>query len=150
MRTVIQRVSTAQVEVNKKVIGKINHGFMLLLGVEESDTLEDVKWLAEKVVKLRLFNDEEDKMNLNIKDVRGNILVISQFTLHAKTKKGNRPSYIRSAKPEWANNLYENFIDILFRELDQPIQSGKFGAHMNITQTNDGPVTIYIDTKNKE
>lgn len=150
MRSIIQRVSKAQVEVAHKVIGKINHGYMILLGVEIEDTLDDVKWLAEKICKLRLFSDEEGKMNLDIKDVKGNILVISQFTLHAKTKKGNRPSYIKAARPDQANHLYENFIDLLFHQLDQPIQSGEFGAHMNITQTNDGPVTIFIDTKNKE
>lgn len=150
MRTIIQRVSKAEVAVNQKVIGKINQGFMLLLGVEEEDTIADVSWLAEKVCKLRIFSDTEGKMNLDIKDVSGNILVISQFTLYAKTKKGNRPSYIRAAKPDHAQNLYENFIDALFLQLDQPIQSGKFGAHMEITQTNDGPVTLFIDTKNKE
>lgn len=150
MRTIIQRVSKAEVAVNQKVIGKIDHGFMLLLGVEEEDTMADVGWLAEKVCKLRIFSDTEGKMNLDIKDVSGNILVISQFTLHAKTKKGNRPSYIRAAKPDHAQNLYEKFIDALFLQLDQPIQSGKFGAHMAITQTNDGPVTLFIDTKNKE
>ncbi|MGB0390153.1 MAG: D-aminoacyl-tRNA deacylase [Salibacteraceae bacterium] len=150
MRSVIQRVSKAQVEVSNKVIGKIGHGYMILLGVELEDTLDDVKWLTEKICKLRLFDDEEGKMNLNIKDVHGNILVISQFTLHAKTKKGNRPSYIKAARPDQANHLYENFIDQMFHLIDQPIQSGEFGAHMNITQTNDGPVTIIIDTKNKE
>ena len=150
MRSIIQRVSKAQVEVADKVIGKINHGYMILLGVEMEDSVDDVKWLAEKICKLRLFNDKEGKMNLDIKDVKGNILVISQFTLHAKTKKGNRPSYIKAARPDQANHLYENFIDLLFHHLDQPIQSGEFGAHMNITQTNDGPVTIFIDTKNKE
>ncbi|MGB0806674.1 MAG: D-aminoacyl-tRNA deacylase [Salibacteraceae bacterium] len=150
MRSVIQRVSKAQVEVSNKVIGKISHGYMILLGVELEDTLDDVKWLTEKICKLRLFDDEEGKMNLNIKDVHGNILVISQFTLHAKTKKGNRPSYIKAARPDQANHLYENFIDQMFHLIDQPIQSGEFGAHMNITQTNDGPVTIIIDTKNKE
>ena len=150
MRSVIQRVSKAQVVVNQRVIGKINRGFMLLLGIEDSDTLEDVEWLANKIVKMRIFNDDEGKMNLDIKDVKGNILVISQFTLHAKTKKGNRPSYIKAAKPDYAERLYEKFIDTLFHLLDQPIQSGKFGAHMEITQTNDGPVTLFIDTKNKE
>ncbi|MFT4754697.1 MAG: D-tyrosyl-tRNA(Tyr) deacylase [Salibacteraceae bacterium] len=150
MRTIIQRVSSAHVQVDKKTIGRINHGFMLLLGVEEEDTLDDVKWLTQKLCKLRLFNDADGKMNLNIKEVGGNILVISQFTLHAKTKKGNRPSYIKAARPEKANHLYENFIDSLFHLLDQPIQSGEFGAHMEITQTNDGPITLYIDTKNKE
>ncbi len=150
MRTIIQRVSKAEVIVNQKVIGKIKQGFTLLLGIEEADTLEDLNWLVEKVCKLRIFSDENDKMNLNIKEAKGNILVISQFTLLAKTKKGNRPSYIKAAKPDHAQNLYEKFIDALFHQLDQPIQSGQFGAHMQITQTNDGPVTLFLDTKNKE
>ncbi len=150
MRSVIQRVSKAQVVVNQKVVGEINQGYMLLLGIEEADTIKDLEWLANKVVKMRVFSDEEGKMNLDIKDVKGNILVISQFTLHAKTKKGNRPSYIKAARPDHAQNLYEKFIDTLFHLLDQPIQSGRFGAHMEITQTNDGPVTLFIDTKNKE
>lgn len=150
MKAVIQRVSQAQVEVSNKIVGKINKGYTILLGVELEDTLEDVDWLTQKICKLRLFDDEEGKMNLNIRDVKGNFLVISQFTLHAKTKKGNRPSYIKAARPDQANHLYENFIDRCFHLIDQPIQSGEFGAHMNITQTNDGPVTIIIDTKNKE
>lgn len=150
MRAVIQRVSKAKVDINQKTVGEIDQGFMLLLGVEEADTDEDVAWLSAKICKLRLFNDEEGKMNLNIKEVNGNILVISQFTLHAKTKKGNRPSYIKAANPDYANKLYEDFIDALFHLIDQPIQSGEFGANMQITQINDGPVTIIIDTKNKE
>lgn len=150
MRAVIQRVSKAKVDINQKTVGEINQGLMLLLGVEEADTDEDVAWLSAKICKLRLFNDEEGKMNLNIKEVNGNILVISQFTLHAKTKKGNRPSYIKAANPDYANKLYEDFIDALFHLIDQPIQSGEFGANMQITQINDGPVTIIIDTKNKE
>jgi D-tyrosyl-tRNA(Tyr) deacylase len=150
MRAVIQRVSKAEVDINDKTVGKINQGLMVLLGIEDADTQDDVKWLATKICKLRLFSDPEGKMNLDIRDVKGNILVISQFTLHAKTKKGNRPSYIKAAKPDYANTLYEDFIDELFHVLDQPIQSGEFGAHMQITMTNDGPVTIIIDTKNKE
>ncbi len=150
MRSIIQRVSEAKVTINTITVGKIDHGYMLLLGIEEADTFEDVEWLAAKICKLRLFNDSEGKMNLDIKDVQGNILVISQFTLHAKTKKGNRPSYIKAAKPEHANKLYEDFIDALFHLLDKPIQSGEFGADMKINMTNDGPVTIIIDTKNKE
>jgi D-tyrosyl-tRNA(Tyr) deacylase len=150
VRAVIQRVSEARVDINKKTVGQINRGFMILLGIETADTDEDVKWLASKVCKLRLFNDSEGKMNLDLKDVKGNILVISQFTLHAKTKKGNRPSYIKAAQPSHAIKMYEYFIDALFQLLDQPIQSGEFGADMQITMTNDGPVTIIIDTKNKE
>ena len=150
MRTVIQRVSEAKVDIQQKTVGKINRGFMVLVGVEDADTIEDAKWLAAKTCKLRLFDDADGKMNLDIKDVEGNILVISQFTLHAKTKKGNRPSYIKAGKPEFANQMYEYFIDELIHILDKPIQSGKFGANMQITMTNDGPVTILIDTKNKE
>lgn len=150
MRTVIQRVSEAKVEIQQKTVGKINRGFMVLVGVEDADTIEDAKWLAAKICKLRLFDDADGKMNLDIKDVEGNILVISQFTLHAKTKKGNRPSYIKAGKPEFANQMYEYFIDELIHILDKPVQSGEFGANMQITMTNDGPVTILIDTKNKE
>ena len=150
MRAVIQRVSKAEVSIKNKTVGKISQGFMVLLGIEDADELTDVQWLAAKISKLRLFSDADGKMNLDIKDVNGNILIISQFTLHAKTKKGNRPSYIRAAKPDYASKLYEDFIDELFSVLDQPIQSGEFGADMQITMTNDGPVTILIDTKNKE
>ena len=150
MRAVIQRVSKAQVDINNKTDGKIDQGYMVLLGIEEADTQDDLKWLAAKICKLRLFSDTEGKMNLDITNVKGNILVISQFTLHAKTKKGNRPSYIKAAKPDYAHTLYKDFIDELFHVLDQPIQSGEFGADMQITMTNDGPVTILIDTKNKE
>lgn len=150
MRTVIQRVTQAKVTINNKKVGEIQHGYVVLLGVEDEDTIEDVKWLSSKITKLRLFNDEEGKMNLNIRDVKGNILVVSQFTLHAKTKKGNRPSYIKAGHPVHANKMYEDFIDELFNLLDQPIQSGEFGGDMQISMTNDGPVTIIIDTKNKE
>ncbi|UTW64906.1 D-tyrosyl-tRNA(Tyr) deacylase [bacterium SCSIO 12643] len=150
MRSVIQRVTEAKVSIKGKKIGAIQQGYVVLLGVEDADTIEDVKWLASKIYKLRLFSDEDGKMNLNIRDVKGNILVISQFTLHAKTKKGNRPSYIKAGRPEHANKLYEDFIDELFNLLDQPIQSGEFGGDMQISMTNDGPVTIIIDTKNKE
>lgn len=150
MRSVIQRVTEATVSIKGKKIGAIQQGYVVLLGVEDADTIEDVKWLSSKICKLRLFSDEDGKMNLNIRDVKGNILVISQFTLHAKTKKGNRPSYIKAGRPEYANKLYEDFIDELFNLLDQPIQSGEFGGDMQISMTNDGPVTIMIDTKNKE
>lgn len=150
MRSVIQRVKTAEVIVGNSSIGKIGHGLVILVGIENADTLDDAKWLANKVCKLRLFADDSHKMNLDIRDVKGNILVISQFTLHAKTKKGNRPSYIKAAEPAHANAIYEAFIDALFQEIDQPIQSGEFGANMQITMINDGPVTIIIDTKNKE
>ena len=150
MRTVIQRVTEAKVDIQQKTVGSINQGFVVLLGVEDADTVEDAKWLAAKICKLRLFDDDDGKMNLDIKDVAGNILVVSQFTLHAKTKKGNRPSYIKAGKPEYANQLYEYFIDELIQIIDKPIQSGVFGANMQISMVNDGPVTIVIDTKNKE
>lgn len=150
MRTVIQRVSEAKVNIQQKTVGEINQGLVVLVGVEDADTVEDAKWLAAKICKLRLFDDGDGKMNLDIKDVEGNVLVISQFTLHAKTKKGNRPSYIKAGKPEYANQLYEFFIDELIQIMDQPIPSGKFGANMQISMVNDGPVTIIIDTKNKE
>jgi len=150
MRTVIQRVTEAKVDIQQKTIGTINQGFVVLLGVEDADTVDDAKWLAAKICKLRLFDDDEGRMNLDIKDVVGNILVVSQFTLHAKTKKGNRPSYIKAGKPDYANQLYEYFIDELIQIIDQPIQSGEFGANMQISMVNDGPVTIVIDTKNKE
>ena len=150
MRTVIQRVTEAKVDIKQKTVGTINQGFVVLVGVEDADTVDDAKWLAAKICKLRLFDDSEGKMNLDIKDVVGNILVVSQFTLHAKTKKGNRPSYIKAGKPDYANQLYEYFIDELMQVIDQPIQSGEFGANMQISMVNDGPVTIVIDTKNKE
>ena len=150
MRTVIQRVTEAKVDIQQKTVGTINQGFVVLLGVEDADKVDDAKWLAAKICKLRLFDDDEGRMNLDIKDVVGNILVVSQFTLHAKTKKGNRPSYIKAGKPDYANQLYEYFIDELIQIIDQPIQSGEFGANMQISMVNDGPVTIVIDTKNKE
>lgn len=150
MRTVIQRVSEAKVDVDQKTLGTIKRGYLVLLGVEDADTIEDAKWLAAKICKLRLFDDADGKMNLDIKDVDGNILVISQFTLHAKTKKGNRPSYMKAGKPEFANQMYEYFIDELIQILEKPVPSGEFGANMQISLVNDGPVTIVIDTKNKE
>lgn len=150
MRTVIQRVSQAKVNVKNKTIGEINTGLVVLLGIENEDTIEDAKWLAAKCCKLRLFEDGNQKMNLDIAEANGNVLVISQFTLHAKTKKGNRPSYIKSADPEFAEQLYDFFIDELIQILDKPIQSGKFGANMQVQMVNNGPVTILIDTKNKE
>lgn len=150
MRIVLQRVSEARVKIANKLSGEINQGFVILIGVEDDDTIEDVKWLASKVSKLRVFDDGEGKMNLNIQEVNGNILVISQFTLHAKTKKGNRPSYIKAGEPEYAKQLYEYFIDELIQIMDLPIQSGIFGANMQVELINDGPVTLYIDTKNKE
>ena len=150
MKVVIQRVSEARVKVNDKIISKIKVGFLILLGVEKSDSKEDIKWLVNKISNLRVFSDDELKMNLSIKDIKGEIIVVSQFTLHAKTKKGNRPSYIKAANPEKAEPLYEEFISQLKNESAVSVQSGVFGANMQVDIVNDGPVTIIMDSKNKE
>jgi len=150
MRAVIQRVSQASVSINEAVTGRIGPGLVVFVGIEESDTSEDIKWLSGKIVSLRIFADEQGVMNLPVSDVSGDILVVSQFTLHASTKKGNRPSYIRAAKPEIAVPLYEKFLQQLEIDLGRPVQKGEFGAMMQISLINDGPVTILIDTKNKE
>ena len=150
MKVVIQRVSKAKVEVKDSVICKINQGFLILLGIENSDSQEDVNWLVSKISNLRVFSDDELKMNLSIKDVKGEIIVVSQFTLHAKTKKGNRPSYINAANPEHAKPLYDEFISKLKNESEVNVKSGIFGANMQLAIVNDGPVTIIIDSKNKE
>ena len=150
MKLVIQRVSKAKVEVNDSVISKINQGFLILLGIENSDSQEDVNWLVGKISNLRVFSDDELKMNLSIKDVKGEIIVVSQFTLHAKTKKGNRPSYINAANSEHAKPLYDEFISKLKNESGVNVKSGIFGANMQLAIVNDGPVTIIIDSKNKE
>ena len=150
MRAVIQRVSEASVKINQNLKGKIGVGLLVFVGFEEADTDEDIEWLAGKIVRLRIFNDEKGVMNLSVQEVDGEILLISQFTLHASTKKGNRPSYIKAAKPEIANSLYEKFIFQLEKELGKKIQTGEFGADMKVSLINDGPVTIIIDTKNKE
>ncbi len=150
MRVVVQRVTNASVEVQSKCKAKIGNGLLVLVGIEESDTLDDAVWLARKIVNLRIFNDSEGIMNLSVKDIDGEVLVVSQFTLHALTKKGNRPSYIRAAKPELAIPLYEAFQNEIAKELGKQIQSGVFGAHMQVMLINDGPVTIIIDTKAKE
>lgn len=151
MRCVIQRVSKAHVEVNQKQIGSINRGLLLLLGVGNNDTIEDLNWLTNKIAQLRIFSDTEGKMNLSIQDIEGEILVISQFTLFAKTKKGNRPSFIDSGSPEIAEQLYLKFCEALktFPSIKH-VATGKFGANMQVNLVNDGPVTIVIDTKNKE
>ena len=149
MKTVIQRVSSASVKINKKIKGEIGIGYLVLLGIGHEDSEEDIKWLANKIVNLRIFSDENGLMNLNINDVNGNILLISQFTLHAKTKKGNRPSYIQAAKAEVAIPIYEKFNSTLSQLLNKPIASGEFGANMQVELVNDGPVTIIIDTKDK-
>ena len=150
MKVVIQRVSEARVKVCDKIISEIKFGFLILLGVEKSDSKEDVNWLVSKISNLRVFKDDEHKMNLSIKDINGEIIVVSQFTLHAKTKKGNRPSYIKAANPEQAEPIYEEFISQLKNESAVSVQSGVFGANMQVDIVNDGPVTIIMDSKNKE
>ena len=150
MRIVIQRVSEASVSINGRITGTIKTGLLILLGIEETDTNEDIEWLTGKIVRLRVFNDPEGVMNLSIRDVKGDLLVISQFTLHASTKKGNRPSYLRAARPEIAIPHYNSFIKQLESELQKPVQTGEFGAMMEVSLVNDGPVTLWIDTKNRE
>ena len=150
MRAVIQRVTEARVTIGESVKGAIGPGLVVLLAVEEADTDEDADWLSGKIVRLRVFNDENGVMNRSVQEVRGEILVISQFTLYASTKKGNRPSYSRSARPEVAVPLYEQFASRLTLDLGQAIQTGEFGAHMLVSLTNDGPVTIIIDSKMRE
>lgn len=150
MRVVIQRVKQAKVEVENQVVGAIGNGLLILLGIEHDDTTEDAQWLAQKIVAMRIFSDDEGKMNRDVREVGGNILLVSQFTLHAATKKGNRPSFIRAARPEQAIPLYEQMGELLSIELGKPIQFGKFGAMMDVHLVNDGPVTIIMDTKAKE
>lgn len=150
MRAVIQRVSSASVTVDGKQISSIGKGLLILLGVEEADTREDLDWLVGKIARLRIFGDENGAMNLSVQDVEGEAIVVSQFTLHGSTKKGNRPSFIKAAKPEQAEPMYEEFISTLGRVIGKPIGSGSFGAMMDVALVNDGPVTIIIDTKNKE
>ena len=150
MRAVLQRVSQATVTIDGAVKSAIRLGLLVLLAVEESDTAEDIEWLAGKIVRLRIFNDHQGLMNLSVQDVQGELLLISQFTLFASTRKGNRPSYSRSAKPEIAVPLYEQFIVRLALEFGRPVQTGEFGADMKVSLLNDGPVTIVIDSKNRE
>jgi len=150
MRCIVQRVTNASVKIDGKTYSKIECGMLILLGIENSDTFEDAAWLCGKVSKLRIFNDEQGVMNLSVNEIEGEILVVSQFTLHANTKKGNRPSYIRAAKPEIAVPVYEEFIRQLIEENGAKVKTGKFGALMKVSLINDGPVTIIIDTKNKE
>jgi D-tyrosyl-tRNA(Tyr) deacylase len=150
MKAVIQRVSSASVTIDKKVTAEIVSGLLILIGIEDADSQEDSNWLASKIVNLRIFPDENHVMNLSLKDINGDIILVSQFTLQAATKKGNRPSYIKAAKPEIAIPIYENCIAQLQRELGKKIQTGQFGADMKVALVNDGPVTILIDTKNKE
>jgi len=149
MIAVIQRVSEASVTIAGAVKSKIQKGLLVLLGIEDADNDEDIEWLANKIVNLRIFNDQEGVMNVSVKDDGGDIIVVSQFTLHASTKKGNRPSYIKASKPELAIPLYENFIRVISDALVKPVQTGTFGADMKVNLLNDGPVTIVIDSKNK-
>ena len=150
MRAVIQRVSQASVTVDEKIAGAINTGLLILLGIEDIDTTEDIEWLSSKVVNMRIFNDENGVMNISLKDVEGDILLVSQFTLHASTKKGNRPSYSRASKPDFAVPIYEQMIVQLEKDSGKKIQTGIFGADMKVSLLNDGPVTIVMDTKNRE
>lgn len=150
MRTVLQKVSSASVTIENKVVANIQKGLLVLVGIEDADNQEDIDWLVGKIAKIRLFNDENQLMNLSVQDINGDIIVVSQFTLHAATKKGNRPSYIKAAKPEIAVPLYDNFVRKLEQELGNKIQTGVFGADMKVSLVNDGPVTIIIDSKNRE
>ena len=148
MRAVLQLVTEASVTISNKVSGKIKKGYFILLGIENGDSQQDIDWLCGKISKIRLFADENDKMNLSIRDVNGEILVVSQFTLHASIKKGKRPSFIKAAKPEIAIPLYKQFISSISKEINIPIQTGEFGAKMDVALINNGPVTIIIDSKN--
>lgn len=150
MRVVLQRVTQASVTIHDEVVANIGTGLLILLGIEDADNEEDITWLTAKISKLRIFNDADGVMNLSVQDVDGNIIVVSQFTLHAATKKGNRPSYIKAARPEVAIPLYEQFVAGLKTEVGKEIQTGKFGADMKVSLINDGPVTILIDSKMRE
>ena len=149
MRIVVQLVKQASVSVDEKVISEIKKGYLILLGIETEDTQEDINWLAGKIARLRIFSDEDGAMNKSILDVNGDVIIVSQFTLLAKTKKGNRPSYIKAARPEIASELYDKFILQLENEIGKKIQTGKFGATMDVSLINEGPVTIFMDSKNK-
>jgi len=150
MRVVIQRVSKSNVEVSGEVIGEIKTGLMVLVSFVDEDTDIDLEWMSKKIINLRVFNDDEGKMNRSVQDVGGDILLISQFTLHGSTKKGNRPSFIKAAKPEYANVMYEKFIKVLERSLGKKIDTGEFGGDMRVSLVNHGPTTIIIDSKTKE
>lgn len=150
MKAVIQRVSESSVTIENKIVAEIQKGLLILIGIEEADSQEDIFWLTSKIANLRIFGDENNIMNLSLKDIDGDVIVVSQFTLHALTKKGNRPSYIKAAKPDIAIPLYEKFIHQMEIEIGKKVQTGQFGADMKVSLINDGPVTIIIDTKNKE
>lgn len=150
MRAILQRVTRASVTIHGTVNGSIRHGLLVLLGIEENDTEQDIEWLSSKIVQMRIFSDTEGKMNLSVQDTNGELLIISQFTLFASTKKGNRPGFTRSAKPDIAIPLYERFIEVAGQKLGKAVQNGIFGADMKVELLNDGPVTIFIDSKNPE
>ncbi len=149
MKVVIQRVISASVTIETEIVANIQSGLLVLVGIEDDDSQEDINWLSQKIINLRVFGDENEVMNLSVKDIQGDIIIVSQFTLHASTKKGNRPSYIKASKPEIAVSLYEKFVQQMELELGKKIQTGKFGADMKVALVNDGPVTIIIDSKNK-
>lgn len=150
MKVVIQRVSSASVTIDSKIVADIQKGLLVLVGIEDADAQEDIDWLAGKITQMRIFGDENDVMNLSVQDVDGDIIVVSQFTLHASTKKGNRPSYIKASKPDIAIPIYENFVKSLESKLLKKVQTGVFGADMKVGLLNDGPVTIIIDSKNRD
>jgi D-tyrosyl-tRNA(Tyr) deacylase len=150
MRVLIQRVSSASVEVESRSVSQIGQGLLLFVGIETNDTAEDLNWLAGKVLRLRIFADENGAMNRSVQDIRGALLVVSQFTLYASTKKGNRPSFLKAAPPSIAEQMFNEFCELLSMQMDQPVECGVFGAHMTITLVNDGPVTIWIDSKERD
>ena len=150
MRVVVQRVSQSNVKISGEVIGEIKEGLTVLVSFIDEDNYNDLAWMTKKIINLRIFNDDEGKMNRSIKDVAGDVLLISQFTLHGSTKKGNRPSFIKAAKPDFANVMYERFIKVLEQSLGKEIQTGEFGGDMKVSLVNDGPTTIIIDSKDKE
>ena len=150
MRVVVQRVSQSNVKVSGEIIGEINEGLMVLVSFVDEDNDTDLGWMTKKIINLRIFNDDEGKMNRSVQDIGGDILLISQFTLHGSTKKGNRPSFIKAAKPDFANVMYERFIKVLEQSLGKEIQTGEFGGDMKVSLINDGPTTIIIDSRNKE
>ncbi|MDP3679309.1 MAG: D-aminoacyl-tRNA deacylase [Flavobacterium sp.] len=150
MKIVLQRVSSASVTIDNKIVADIQKGLLVLVGIEDADTQENIDWLVNKITNIRIFGDENDVMNLSVKDIDGDIIVVSQFTLHASTKKGNRPSYIKASKPEVAIPLYEKFVKKIEMELGKKVQTGIFGADMKVLLLNDGPVTIVIDSKNRD
>ncbi|MGJ8641953.1 MAG: D-aminoacyl-tRNA deacylase [Luteolibacter sp.] len=150
MRALLQRVSSASVEIDGSIHSSISHGYLILLGIEEIDDSSDIDWLTGKISRLRIFGDDEGKMNRSILDTGGDILVVSQFTLHASTKKGNRPSFLKAAHPDISEPLYESFCEALSKQLSKPVAKGIFGADMKVALTNDGPVTLWIDSRNRE